>query len=272
MNELSKRLITGSLYIIVLTAAIIYGPWSLAILFLAFALCSLYEFQRMASVLKFKVQNFATYTATLVLFISGSGAYLFPDIDFPFIKLSLLILPIYIFILLQNLFGHEKVKLENAAISMAALFYVALPFALAVPVSYFHGVYHWEILLGTFVMIWSSDSFAFVTGKMFGRTKLFERISPKKTWEGFIGGTVLTIAASFAVSYFFDVLSPMQWAGIGFIASVFGTLGDLVESMFKRQSGVKDSGNILPGHGGILDRLDSYMLAIPLVYVYLSFL
>lgn len=272
MSELSKRLITGSLYVIVLTGAIVYGPWSLTILFLAFAFCALFEFFRMAAAMKYKTQQIAAYIGTLVLFTAGSGSYLFPECSFAFEKLAVLLLPIYIVVLLQNLFDTEKAKMENAAISLTGLLYVSLPFALAVPVSYFHGEYHWEILLGTFIMIWSSDSFAFVTGKMFGRTKLFERISPKKTWEGFIGGTILTIAASFGVSYFFDVLSPMQWAGIGFIAAVFGTLGDLIESMFKRQSGVKDSGNILPGHGGILDRLDSYMIAVPIIYLYLSFL
>ena len=127
--------------------------------------------------------------------------------------------------------------------------------------------YNPNILLGAFILVWVNDSFAYLVGKNFGKHKLLERISPNKTIEGFIGGVVFTILASILISQFYTFFSVTLWIITALIISIFGTLGDLVESKFKREAGVKDSGNIMPGHGGILDRLDSVIFVIPFLYI-----
>jgi phosphatidate cytidylyltransferase len=127
-----------------------------------------------------------------------------------------------------------------------------------------------ELLIGFFIILWSNDVFAYIVGSLIGRAKLYERVSPKKTWEGTIGGITFSIVAAFIISRFFLSIDTTNWLALGFLISIFATLGDLIESLLKRQAGVKDSGNIMPGHGGILDRFDGVIFAIPVVYIYLS--
>ncbi len=136
---------------------------------------------------------------------------------------------------------------------------------------FLEGVFNGKILLGIFILIWASDSGAYVFGVTMGKNKLFERISPKKTWEGFIGGVVISQVAAFLLSRYFGDLGYLHWGIIAGIVAVFGTLGDLVESMIKRSVKIKDSGKILPGHGGILDRFDSLLFTIPVIFTYLYF-
>jgi phosphatidate cytidylyltransferase len=135
-----------------------------------------------------------------------------------------------------------------------------------------NGYYEVSIILSLIIFIWVNDSFAFFVGKNFGKRKLFESVSPKKTIEGFIGGMFFTLLSAFLLSYFCDFLSLINLLVISFIASFLGTIGDLVESKFKRQAHTKDSGNIMPGHGGILDRLDSLLFVAPFVYLYIHFI
>jgi phosphatidate cytidylyltransferase len=155
--------------------------------------------------------------------------------------------------------------------------YIALPFSL-INVLAFNATsegfvaFNTLLPLSIFVFLWVNDSGAYCVGSLIGRHKLFPRISPGKSWEGSVGGAVFVLAAAYAISYFLDqeqLLSMPAWLGLGLVVVVFGTWGDLVESLFKRTLGVKDSGNILPGHGGMLDRFDSSLLAIPAAVVYL---
>jgi phosphatidate cytidylyltransferase len=124
--------------------------------------------------------------------------------------------------------------------------------------------------MGFLIILWSNDTGAYLSGRALGRTKLFERISPNKTWEGFIGGVLLAMGVAFGLSYWFGTLTKLEWVMIAAIIGIFGTLGDLVESMLKRSLGIKDSGSILPGHGGFLDRFDGLLIAAPLVYILLT--
>ena len=126
-----------------------------------------------------------------------------------------------------------------------------------------------EIIFFPFLLVWVNDTFAYLSGSLFGKHKLFPRISPKKSWEGSIGGGVFSIASSFVFAHYFSFLSVWEWAGLALVVVIFGTWGDLTESLMKRQLGIKDSGHILPGHGGMLDRFDSALLAIPAAVVYL---
>ena len=134
------------------------------------------------------------------------------------------------------------------------------------------GHYSPENIIGVFTLIWINDSFAYIVGKNFGKQKLFESVSPKKTVEGFLGGIIFTAIGSYFISEVTNILLFSNWLILSVIVSVFGTLGDLIESKYKRQAGVKDSGNILPGHGGLLDRLDSAIFVAPFIYLFLRLL
>ena len=154
--------------------------------------------------------------------------------------------------------------------------YIALPFSLLNVLAFTatpNGQISFNTLLplSVFVFLWVNDTGAYCVGSLLGRHKLFPRISPGKSWEGCIGGAVFVLVVAYIISYYIDngILSTLQWLGLGLVVVVFGTWGDLVESLFKRTLGIKDSGNILPGHGGMLDRFDSSLLAIPAAVVYL---
>jgi phosphatidate cytidylyltransferase len=134
------------------------------------------------------------------------------------------------------------------------------------------GGYNPKIIIGIFILIWTNDTFAYIVGKSLGKHKLLERISPKKTIEGFIGGLVFTMLASYLLSCFFTFFSASTWIITGIFVGLFGTIGDLIESKFKRSAGVKDSGKIMPGHGGILDRLDSVIFVVPFLYLFYQIL
>ena len=172
-----------------------------------------------------------------------------------------------------ELFRNKPNPFNNIGFTVLGIIYIIVPFLLLSITSFditsSDISYAPNKLLGFFLLIWANDTFAYLVGIAIGRTKLFERISPKKTWEGTIGGIICTQGIAYIISIYFTELTMIQWMIIALIISVFGTLGDLVESMFKRSLGVKDSGNILPGHGGILDRFDAVLLCSPFVVVYL---
>lgn len=164
--------------------------------------------------------------------------------------------------------GYPKTILSKFDISIRYLVF-SLFFLLYLP--FFQGSYHSYLVLCLVIMIWTNDSFAYLVGKNFGKHKLFPNVSPKKTMEGFVGGIVFTLIAAYIISVYVGEFSLMNWINIGLIASILGTFGDLVESKFKRQANVKDSGHIMPGHGGLLDRLDSLLFVAPFVYLYIHY-
>ncbi|MGC4128954.1 MAG: phosphatidate cytidylyltransferase [Bergeyella sp.] len=162
----------------------------------------------------------------------------------------------------------KELYYENGKLIFSVI-YTALPFsfALALPkFSTLDNTFTLEVFF-LFVLIWSSDSFAYFAGRLFGKSKMAPKISPKKTWEGFAGGVILTLILAFFIERNFPELRG-NWMIVGFLTAVFAPLGDLVESQLKRTFGVKDSGNIIPGHGGVLDRLDSFIICVPVVYLY----
>ena len=185
-----------------------------------------------------------------------------------------------IYLIVAELYAKQKDPINNWAYTMLSQMYIALPFSLLNALAFNatedgETVYNMYLPLSTFVGLWINDTGAYCVGSLIGRHKLFPRISPGKSWEGSIGGGVLVLAVAFLVGWYgsdtwqLAVLSSAEWMGLGLVIVVFGTWGDLVESLFKRTLGVKDSGNILPGHGGMLDRFDSSLLAIPAAVVYL---
>ena len=179
--------------------------------------------------------------------------------------------------MISELYLKKENPVLNWAYSMLSQLYIGLPFALLNvlafhndPASEFSSISYNPILpLSIFIFLWLNDTGAYCIGSLIGKHRLFERISPKKSWEGSIGGGVVAIGVSFILAHYFPFMSMMEWAGLALAVVIFGTWGDLTESLLKRQLHVKDSGNILPGHGGMLDRFDSSLMAIPAAVVYL---
>ena len=181
-----------------------------------------------------------------------------------------------IYLMVSELYLKQADPIQDWAYTILSQMYIALPFSLLNVLAFTatpQGAVSFNTLLplSVFVFLWVNDSGAYCVGSLLGRHKLFPRISPGKSWEGSIGGAVFVLAAAYAISYFLDgtMLSTLEWLGLGLVVVVFGTWGDLIESLFKRTLGIKDSGNILPGHGGMLDRFDSSLIAIPAAVVYL---
>ncbi len=177
----------------------------------------------------------------------------------------LLLWVVFIYELLMNVKGNV---LANCGYYTLAIVYIVAPLAMSSYLAFDHGTYYPWRIFGLFILIWTSDSMQYFSGKLLGKHKLYERISPKKTWEGTIGGFIFTIVAGYTLSMFRPEFSATHWMVIAALVAVFGSIGDLVESMFKRQMNVKDSGNFLPGHGGALDRFDSFIFVLPFVVVY----
>jgi phosphatidate cytidylyltransferase len=187
----------------------------------------------------------------------------------------LLLILLFIFtIIINGLFDENQQPIMNIGITILGLIYLVLPFSL---LNFFfypelnYGFPSNRLLLGFFIVIWGNDTFAYLSGMAFGKHKLFERISPKKTWEGTMGGALFGVIVGIVFSLFFKDLNALEWIGYALTIIIFGTFGDLFESLMKRTLGLKDSGNIMPGHGGILDRFDSILMAAPFAYIYIVF-
>lgn len=264
-----QRAITGTIFVAVLVAAIILHPLSLAGLFALVAILGLWEFYGLSQ----KDQSVPQLAMGL---LGGAAVYLFIiNIKFNWFdpRLAVLILPLISLIFVVELFRKKERPFANLAYTFLGWAYVVVPFGLFNFLANGTGDKHsWHVALGFFILIWCNDTFAYLTGKFLGKHKLFERISPKKTWEGSIGGMLFSIGGAILMWYFWDFVPLKVWIGMAVIVVIFGGLGDLVESMFKRSINIKDSGNILPGHGGILDRFDAVLIAAPVVFAYYSVL
>ena len=165
----------------------------------------------------------------------------------------------------------DKKPFTGVAYTYLGIFYVAVPFSLLnLAVFSVDAVYHYEILVGCILILWASDTGAYFAGTRFGKTKLFERVSPKKSWEGFIGGAFSALIVAFVISNYFLVLEDWKWLVIAGIIIIAGTYGDLIESLFKRSIEIKDSGSVLPGHGGFMDRFDGLLLSAPFITAFLK--
>lgn len=193
----------------------------------------------------------------------------------------LLIFPLLTALTITELYRRGDKPFDSLAHTFFSLFYIAVPFSLfpfsafgregmGTIMPYTEGSFSPGIVLGFFLLLWANDTGAYLVGVTMGKHRLMERISPKKSWEGFIGGILASASASFLICKWFGVTGQWQWLTAALIISVTGTYGDLVESMLKRSLGVKDSGNILPGHGGFLDRFDSTLISFPLVFLFLT--
>ena len=263
MTNLLRRATSGFIYAVLFITAIMYSKESYIILISLFGLISLREF--------FKLLNFNN-SVIYLLFVGLIFVPYLPIHSF-FIKLLLaLSLSGSVQLLLNLLFKRNKYPINFIQKFDICVRYLLFSFTFLILLPFVNGVYEQSVILTLIILIWVNDSFAFFVGKNLGKRKLFESVSPKKTVEGFFGGVLFSLIAAFILSYFCDFLSLTNLIVISLIASILGTAGDLVESKFKRQANTKDSGTIMPGHGGILDRLDSLLFVAPFVYLYIHYL
>jgi phosphatidate cytidylyltransferase len=292
MNETLKRAISGAVYIALLLAAILFSTESFITLFGAFLIIATYEFCSLVQINKilpiFFVSLFYT-TITLISFYKIKtekyiNGFLEEDIKFNINidHLNDILLTITLIVSIKCivfLFDDTVQTLSKPSKYFYLLGYIVLPFIFITKISFGIKDYNPKIIIGLFILIWTNDTFAYLVGKSIGKHKLLERISPKKTIEGFIGGVVFAVFAGFLISKLyikpnvnFSQKSILIWTIIALIVGVFGTIGDLIESKFKRIAGVKDSGKIMPGHGGVLDRLDSVIFVAPIVFLFYQIL
>lgn len=267
---MKTRAITGFFFVLVMVGSVFCGPYVFFGFYLSLSLITLIEFYRLMRTSGIRPHRNLGIFAAALLFLMTSG-YHYLQFES---KYLLLAVPLIFSIFIVELYKKEKIPFSNIAYTFLGLIYISLPFC------FFHGlgfikdsrVFNFEIPLAFLFMLWANDTGAYLFGVRFGKRKLFERHSPKKSWEGFFGGLVTAMVVAWFISLQFTGLPLIAWLGTALIISSFGTLGDLIESMFKRSLGVKDSGGVLPGHGGLMDRFDGLLLAAPVAYVYLYLL
>ena len=276
MKNLMVRTLSGLVLVAVFVGAVLGSQWSFGALLLLILVGGQTEFYKLARETGLSPQRWMGLAVGVLLFAlnfivfrqfsrsvtDGAGG-------------AVLYLLLYIGLLLPTLFVCELFRrsatpLANLGATLLGVLYVAVPLSLLlyVPVLAGDGVWRPETVLCYIFIIWANDVFAYLVGMTFGRHRLCERLSPKKSWEGFFGGLAGAVATGLAAAYALDA-NYWVWGGLALVASLSGVAGDLVESMFKREAGVKDSGQVIPGHGGVLDRFDALLLSAPYVFLYL---
>lgn len=267
LSELQQRFLTASLGGVLILFALSWNEWTFFFLFFFICMFTLWEFYKLLGLdgnlplktfgtlngvfiytLTFMVERFNLSSKYyLLVFVGLSGAY--------FIKLYV---------------KKDLKPFANIAFTFLGIIYVAVPYSLFCILVYLTGTYSYQVIMGSLFILWANDTGAYFSGKNFGKRKLFQRVSPKKTWEGSIGGGLFALLIGYALSIFFRDIEVWQWLGISTIIVVAGTYGDLVESLFKRSINIKDSGSVLPGHGGFLDRFDGLLIASPFIVTFLK--
>jgi phosphatidate cytidylyltransferase len=269
MKEILIRSLSGLLYVLLLILCLSHLQ-SLIALFFVFGIICLAEFKKLI-----QLKNIIPYFIFGILYAFFVYWQLILNTHVGIDEAIQILMVLTIFIelfLIKDLFSEKATPLFSSKQFILTTFYISSAFVFLVLIADYHESYNPNILLGSFILVWVNDSFAYLIGKNFGKQKLFEKISPKKTVEGFLGGLLFSCIASYFIATFTQTLDFTSWLILGIVITVFGTLGDLIESKFKRQANVKDSGTIMPGHGGLLDRLDSIIFAAPFIYLFLRIL
>jgi phosphatidate cytidylyltransferase len=270
LKNLLQRTLSGIIYLIVIIGSLFLGKYAFGAIFLGLGILALSEYYHLQGIPFFGTQSIPGLLTGAVAFILSFlvAARLTP----PQVLTILLVIPVLFFVF--SLYAATPAYNHNLPVVITGVIYVMTPLSLlnflAFPVFNQYGYTH-RLVLGILLLVWINDTAAYVTGSVFGWHRLFERISPKKSWEGFIGGTFFTLAAAWWMNLLMGIAGREHWLVLAGIVSVFGVYGDLSESLMKRNAGIKDSGNLIPGHGGVLDRVDSLLFAVPLSFLYLLF-
>ncbi len=289
LKTLTTRALTAVVFVAVLLSCIMFSYISFAALFFAVAVWGLYEFYQLAEKLGAKPYKAIGLISGALLFALTVWINSFRILSVGVFDYFPSILAFVFLIFIAGLFDKNSTTVLNIAYTLMGIVYAVIPFILLVFISckdkmisplttpektfsfhYDYTAYNYDYLLGIILLIWASDTGAYLVGSLIGKHKLYERISPGKTWEGSVGAAILNIVCAYFIAGWFPELALKHWIVISMLVSIFGTIGDLVESMLKRQAGVKDSGKIMPGHGGILDRFDSLLFVSPFIYAYLK--
>jgi phosphatidate cytidylyltransferase len=270
MSETVKRAISGAVYIIILLFSVSFSEQTFFLLFGIFLCLTVFEFCNLI-----KLNYYIPIAIALSIY---SYSYTIRSTDLYTKEILALTIATSIYTL-YFLFKEKYSPSSIVAKTIFLLGYIIFSFLFITKIPFGEKGYNPKIIISIFVLIWTNDTFAYLVGKSVGKHKLFERISPKKTIEGFLGGLVFAVFAGYLLSKLYFNPSPQHseksiiiWTATALIVSVFGTLGDLIESKFKRVANVKDSGKIMPGHGGILDRLDSVIFVAPFIYLFYQIL
>ena len=276
-KNLIVRTITGVLFIAIMVSGFL-RPQAMVFLFSLITGLTIWEYCSLVNELKtVTVNRFIATVAGVYFFLAVAG------INSGYIQTNGVFVPylltiVYLFV--SELYTRNENAIHDWAYTMLSQMYIALPFSMINVLAFRQAPdgdihYYYLLPLSVFIFLWTNDTGAYCSGSLLGKHKLFPRISPAKSWEGSIGGALFVLIAAAVVGYLesqsnaLSGLTIVQWLGLGLVVTVFGTWGDLVESLFKRTLGIKDSGNILPGHGGMLDRFDSSLMAIPASVIYL---
>jgi len=267
MRELLIRTLSGAVLLAVILTCVLVSPWTCALLGLFIVIVGTFEMSRLQGIEKRSLLVFGELLAIGAFVLAALvGLEVLPR-QFLLAEVLFLMLPF-----LLALFSTSADFKHCAAFNYGSIAFLSMPAAMMVFMyrfDLFQELAGAKLIILVFALMWVNDTFAYLTGRLLGKHKLYERISPGKTIEGSLGGLVFTLLGIVIFSHYTSWLPMKEAVGMGLIAVVIGTLGDLCESMLKRQAGVKDSGNLIPGHGGILDRFDSVMFAVPFVFVYL---
>ncbi len=271
MSNFAKRTVTGIFIVILIIFSVVISKYVFTGLFLLITILGLWEFYSLLEKVEIRPNKVLGTVAGAFLFISNA----FVALQLAPIEILLINFLLVFLVFLLELYRNIPNPFTNVAFTFFGLLYVAVPFAL---LNYFPNPgflpdnYNYSTVLGFFFLVWVNESGAYLVGSAIGKHKLFERISPKKTWEGTSGGGILCLITALVLGMFYKDIGAINWFIIGCIVVVSSTYGDLFESMFKRSINTKDSGTLLPGHGGILDRFDGLIMATPFVFVYLFFI
>jgi phosphatidate cytidylyltransferase len=266
-SNLTQRIIAALIGAPLVIGGMIYSPITFFILTLAIAILTQYEFYKLLGMngsLPLKI--YGTICGALIITLTYLIETYTISFESYYIIVPLLTLTFFIKLYRKK----DKNPFQNLGYTFLGIIYVALPFALLQEMTFLEGLFQPYLPVGVILILWVNDSGAYFAGSMFGKRKLFERISPKKTWEGFFGGAIMALIMAFIYSNYNDSLDTFEWIGVALIIVITGTLGDLVESLFKRSIDIKDSGSIIPGHGGFLDRFDGLLLSMPFIVSFIK--